>query len=252
MDVTPQILQSHIIYGGSDSTKQNYISSSRCLNYGKGASIQNPEKEKISTAPLAIEYKDAVGLFGAENHFVKLVVSLQEPLNGDYNINSYDPAFISEETIVATDEYTFDPADPLAEVPGQAVVHYELDNDDDGSCGSGVVCWNDYEPVKFSLETIPGFSSKYFKIELKNLKTGNMYIDSWLDVRLYNKQYDEHPYDVMYVKYNEPFYIGFHARNTKRLPYNVVCEVGQPSDNPELPAFADLGEFDYRLLATKR
>jgi hypothetical protein len=63
-------------------------------------------------------------------------------------------------------------------------------------------------------------------IDLKNLKTGNTYIDSWLDVRLYTADREEHPYDRMYIRENDFFYIGFHARNTRRLPYNVDCLVG--------------------------
>lgn len=31
----------------------------------------------------------------------------------------------------------------------------------------------------------------------------------------------------MYVRMNDFFYIGFHARNTKRLPYNVSLVVGE-------------------------
>ena len=92
----------------------------------------------------------------------------------------------------------------------------------------------------------------YFKVELKNLKTGNKYIDAWLDVRLYNQYYDEHPYDIMYVKQKEPFYIGFHARNTRRLPYNVLCAISEESENTSLPPYGELNEFDNKYLATKR
>ena len=62
--------------------------------------------------------------------------------------------------------------------------------------------------------------------DLSNLKTGNKYIDNWFDVRLYTSSREEHPYDRMYVRANDFFYIGFHARNTRRLPYNVECIVG--------------------------
>jgi len=30
----------------------------------------------------------------------------------------------------------------------------------------------------------------------------------------------------MYLPPNDYFYIGFHARNTRRLPYNVECFIG--------------------------
>ena len=53
------------------------------------------------------------------------------------------------------------------------------------------------------------------------------YIDAWLDVRLYSNSRKEHPYNKMYVKATDDFYIGFHARNTRRLGYDVECVVGQ-------------------------
>ena len=31
----------------------------------------------------------------------------------------------------------------------------------------------------------------------------------------------------MYVRSNDYFYIGIHARNTKRLPFNVECVLGK-------------------------
>ena len=75
-----------------------------------------------------------------------------------------------------------------------------------------------------------GDLARYIKpmvsVDLRNLKTGNKYIDSWLDVRLYTDKREEHPYDLMYVPATSFFYIGFHARNTRRLPYNVQCTVG--------------------------
>ena len=63
-------------------------------------------------------------------------------------------------------------------------------------------------------------------VDLSNLKTNNKFIDNWFDVRLYNKNRKEHPYDKMFVRMTDYFYIGFHARNTKRLPYNVQCIIG--------------------------
>ena len=249
MDVTPQILEHHKIYGASDSTKQHSASSSRCLNYSNGASIQRPENENVSNVPIVINYKDAVGLFGSENHFVKVNVLIQNPILGNYIINTYEPAVLSEEQVVASDVYTYL---NTGTSDGQAYIDYDADNNSDGSCGSDIVCINEYEPAVIGDNSIPNIASKFFKVELSNLKTGNIYIDSWLDVRLYNKNYDEHPYDVMYIKYNEPFYIGFHARNTKRLPYNVNCVIGEEVEGSTLPALVEINDIDPRLLATKR
>ena len=77
--------------------------------------------------------------------------------------------------------------------------------------------------ISNTLESIP---RPLVRIDLNNLKTGNKYIDAWFDTRLYTKDRVEHPYDVMYVNPSSYFYIGFHARNTKRLPYNVRMTVG--------------------------
>ena len=250
IDVTPQILNHHKTYGGSDNTNQGYTSSSRSLNYSRGGSIQKPEQETVSNIPRNIQYRDSVGLFGVENHFIKIKLQLKEPITGIYQINDYLPAEFGVETYTASDPYTWDNAG--YDTPGRAYIDYEADLDDDGSCSDRPVCWNKYEPAQLGSEIIPALNSKYYKIELKNLKTGNIYIDSWLDVRLYNKFREEHPYDIMYIKQNEFFYIGFHARNTKRLPYNVACVVAEQTPGDENPAFGELKDFDNRYLSVRR
>ena len=84
-------------------------------------------------------------------------------------------------------------------------------------------------------------NNPYVGVSLSNLKTGNKYIDAWFDVRLYTKAREEHPYDEMYLPVKDYFYIGFHARNTKRLPYNVECLIGT--------GFKTKNEIDPRLIA---
>lgn len=243
MNVTDQILESHRIYGASDNTSKAGLSSSRSLNYASGASIQRPEQEKVTTIPRTMTYQDSVGLFGAENHFVKVNVLIQNPILGDFVVEEkeeiFKPALISNDITDPDDPYTY--PNTGSDEPGTAFINYNIDN--------SVV--NTFNPAFFSGETIANINSKFFKVELINLKTGNIYVDNWLDVRLYNKYHEEHPYPVMYIKYNEPFYIGFHARNTRRLPYNVDCVLGK-SDTSPFPALLELDEVDPRLLATKR
>ena len=92
---------------------------------------------------------------------------------------------------------------------------------------------NTYDPARISFGNTKN-TDFYISIDLNNLKTGNTYIDSWLDVRLYTAEREEHPYDKMYVRLHDYFYIGFHARNTRRLDYNVEALIG----NELIPASA--------------
>ena len=240
MDVSPNVLENHKIYGASYSTNQGYISSNRCLNYGNGNTIQKPDIETVSNIPRNIEYQDTVGLFGAENHFIKVKLDLKNPVSGLYEINGYETALLSDEIVVPEDEYTHDVG---KDDPGQALIDLEADTRPDD---------NGYLPAQIGTDSIPVIASKFFKVDLQNLKTGNQYTDAWLDVRLYSKEREEHPYNVMYVKQGEFFYIGFHARNTKRIPYNVVCAIGQGSASDEFPPVVEYGEIDNKYLATKR
>lgn len=204
MDVTAEILQNHLTYGASDNTNPAGLSSSRSLNYAAGPSITRPDKARVTLIPYTLKYQDSVGLFGAENYFVRI----------DVTLNPIVSAACFEE-------------------PGWVCAQVTLRNENDNGWESAEIddkedleTVNTYDPafMKYSLNKQ---YRGYLSIDLKNLKTGNIYIDSWLDTRLYTSQREEHPYDKMYVRENDSFYIGFHARNTRRLPYNVECLIGQ-------------------------
>ena len=205
-DVTQRILDRHIIYGASDNTNPAYLSSNRSLNYAAGGSINSPQQDQVTIIPYTINYKDTVGLFGKENHFIRINVNIdpsaafacfEEPgwecaviTNKDLSvINTYMPALIDQTKDLTT--------------------------------------INTYDPAQIGRNTLARKYDAYVSVDLENLKTGNKYIDAWFDVRLYTKAREEHPYDKMYVRMNDFFYIGFHARNTRRLPYNVKCVIGQ-------------------------
>jgi hypothetical protein len=148
-----------------------------------------------------LKYADTVGLFGAENVFVKVNLKVRDTGNGCFD----DPGWIC----MKLDSGEF----PTVNTYSQALI--------DGS--SSTV--NTYEPAGFS-NSLSYIANPYVGVQLTNLKTGNKYLDSWLDVRLYTKHREEHPFDEMFVPANDFFYIGFHARNTRRLPYNVECLIG--------------------------
>ena len=203
MDVTAEILQNHLIYGASDNTAPAGLSSSRSLNYAKGPSITRPDNISISTLPYTLKYQDSVGLFGAENYFVRVNVNTNlEYVNACFEEKYWECAVIKN----------------VSEPSGlyeQAVIDESLD----------LITVNTYDPA-FLKMNVNRKKNAYVSIDLNNLKTNNIYVDNWLDVRLYTAEREEHPYDKMYVRENDQFYIGIHARNTRRLPYNIECLIG--------------------------
>ena len=125
-DVTQRILDGHIIYGASDNTDPAYASSNRSLNYADGGSINSPQKDRVTIIPFQINYQDTVGLFGKENHFIRVDVAI----NPDYAfacfeeegwecavmnnedlavINTYLPALVDQSKDLTTVN-TYDPA----------------------------------------------------------------------------------------------------------------------------------------------
>jgi len=205
-DVTRRILDRHIIYGASDSTKPAYSSSNKSLNYAEGGSINSPQKDRVTIIPFKINYQDTVGLFGKENHFIRVDVAI----NPDYAFACFEETGWECAQMTAADLSAVNTYFPA-----------EVDE------GKDLTTVNTYEPANFRASSLGLKPDAFISVDLKNLKTGNKYIDAWFDVRLYNKARQEHPYDKMYVHLNDFFYIGFHARNTRRLPYNVQCVIGQ-------------------------
>ena len=204
-DVTPQIQKIHQIYGASDNTNPAYSSSNRSLNYANGGSIQSPEHERVTIVPFTLNYKDSVGLFGKENHFVKVNVQINTSIAlACFEDPGWECAAINEDENKQLNGY----------YTGE--INLELDTE--------IV--NNYKPAEINKNSLREMPNSYISIDLNNLKTGNKYIDAWFDVRLYTANREEHPYDKMYVRLNDYFYIGFHARNTRRLGYNVECVVG--------------------------
>ena len=218
MDVTQEILNNHLVYGSSDNTAPSGIAASKSLNYAKGASIQKPVLENVSVLPRRLKYADTVGLFGAENVFVKVDLNIKDTGNLCFEEPGWECLRITPDAF------------PIVNTYYSAVIDYEKDLD----------TVNTYEPARIT-NSLASINNPYVGVSLANLKTGNKYIDSWFDVRLYTKAREEHPYDEMYLPPSDYFYIGFHARNTKRLPYNVECLIGT--------GYKPKNEVDPRLIA---
>ena len=225
MDVTQSVNNTILQMGGSGTTNPAYAASSKSLNYAKDRNtLQNAATERVTAIPYALSYKDTVGLFGAENIFVKVQLDIQSATSAFTNINipenDYYPVWTFYEIGV---ENFYD----------TGVFDFTLDR-------SPV---NDYDPATISND-LSAFSKPYVRIDLTNLKTGNKYIDSWFDVRIYTKDRIEYDYDTIYMGINDYFYLGFHARNTRRLPYNVKLEIGN-----EYLEFYDLTAEQKKLTA---
>jgi hypothetical protein len=207
MDVTNEIRKNHIIYGASDYTAPHRHAAGRSLNYAAGPSITRPAIQNVTIIPYRLKYESSVGLFGAENYFVKV--------NLDILNNASDACYEEPLWSCGFVDYTYDVPDPFY---GTGLVLKDRFPNDNTYVEANV---NDsYLPY------LPGRDA-FISVDLNNLKVGNIYIDDWLDVRLYTKDREEHPFDRMYVRTNDFFYIGIHARNTKRLPFNVECVLGQ-------------------------
>ena len=205
MDVTQEILNNNIIYGASDYTAPSSLVGSKSLNYAEGPSIQRPALRELSTVPFTFNFQSDVGLFGVENYFTKI----QLKIIGDRVFACFEePGWECPKTGVRTTEEIF----------------WELANVNlDSSC----VTQNTYECPKVKPNELPSVGrNDYFSVEIINNKTNNIYNDDCLDVRLYSKTREEHPYDKMWVRPKDFFYVGIHARNTRRLSFDVSCVIG--------------------------
>ena len=218
MDVTQEILASHLVYGASDNTAPQGLVASKSLNYAKGSTIQKPVRETVSIIPRRLKYADTVGLFGAENVFIKVDLNIVDTGNVCVEEEYWECLYIDNADFPTVNTYE------------QAETDISKDT----------TIVNTYEPAEI-INRLPNLYRPHVNVSLTNLKTGNKYIDAWFDVRLYTKAKEEHPYNEMYLPITDYFYIGFHARNTKRLPYNVECLIGT--------GYKPFDEVDPRLIA---
>ena len=203
-DVSSQVLHSHLIYGGSDNTNPRGLSSCKALNYAQGPSIQRPIIDRVTTIPYTLNYQDSVGLFGVENCFVRVDLDLQDYGGGV----CYEEPFW-ECAMLTRGNHVYDWYE-------QAVISIDQD----------LTTVNTYEPANINQNILLSANTAAVSVDLINNKTGNRYVDDWLDVRLYTKDRQEHAYDRLYVGLRGWFYVGFHARNTRELPYDVSIRIG--------------------------
>ena len=206
MNVTAEILKHDQVYSASDNTNPDRYASGKVLNYASGASIVKPEVAEISVVPYNLHYEDAVGLFGVENYFLRVNLNvIGDIVLAEYMEQGYNAATIDLINTSTSAGYSVAALD--ADAP---------ENDTD---------WNSAATPAITLPDIG--TETYLSVKLINNETGNMYNDNHLDVRLYTSEHEEHPFDEMFIKPKDHFFVGIHARNTRRLPYNIEVKIGE-------------------------
>ena len=221
MDVTSSINQIQNTYGGGSNSIANALSSSKALNFAEGGSIQKAVKTGIITQlPFVFNFKGTVGSFGANNQFFEISTNII-----DYGIGSATRGDYKQGVI-----YRQEDTDPYYDA---VVIDYDSDLEP-------VV--NTFLKAEISDE-LSSILKPVFSLSLINNGSGNKYEDCWLDTRLYSKYKEEHPYDEMLFRDKDKFYIGFHARNTRRLDYDVQLVLGL-----EYMSEYELNEQERKLL----
>ena len=206
MDVTQEVRQSVIKYGGSGNSIASGTSSCKSLNFAEGGNINKAVKTgTITRLPFKIQFKGTTGLFGSENTFVEITTAVKDLFfDSEVETGSYVNA-----TITRIDDST---------------TYYEggfIDPNTDN------IVINQFEPGLVTGDFLGGIAKPMFSLRMENRGSGNKYEDCWLDVRLYTKQKEEHPYDAMFLHPDDKLYVGFHARNTRRLNYDVDLILGE-------------------------
>jgi len=223
MDVTQAIENKILKLGGYSSSNVNNYSATKSLNFAQGININTAPEEVITAIPFTFKYEDKIGLFGAENRFVKIKLDIQGEgsifSNLDIQVNNFTPVWVSREFGTLNDYET-------------ANIDFSVDTSDPSG---------DYVTAG-TKDGLSDILNLYIRIDLRNLKTGNKYLDNWFDVRIYTKNKEEFDGETLYIKPSDHFYVGFHARNTKRLPYNVEVDIGR-----EYLSFYNMTDTQRRL-----
>ena len=234
VDVTDQIRQYNELYGGSSNTQQGGLAASKSLNYANAPTIQQSQRVRTTVYPLTFKLAGQVGLFGAENYYLRVEVDLLTPLNPEFEEVGYEPAVVTfdEEPTVDTYEPAFvnfdkDPPPPDPKPDAQITPSQQASNQCCAFIGGTPTSpiLNCYYGARF-LNTISTTFDPWVSIDLNDIGVNNIYIDNWLDTMLYTRERKMWGYDKMYVRPKDFFYVGIHARNTRQLAYNVNVTVG--------------------------
>ena len=204
MDVTTQILDQIRKQGGSDNTNPAVIGAAKVLNYANGGTIQRAEELTITSIPLTVPFEDSIGL-GANNYYVKFKLDDIQPRFACFAGEGWECARIEIEQYSPVSDYE------------EAIIdeHADLDT------------VNTYEPATFANSGISLPQKAYLSVRLHNHGTGNIYQDRDFDPFIIKKNHDPISVDTLWCTLNDIFYIGFHVRNTKRIPYKCDVIIGE-------------------------
>ena len=207
MNVTAEINKNIQQYGGSASSREDYLSSNKALNFAGGSNnINSAVGQSITAIPQFLDIKDEVGLFGSENNFIKIDLNILSSTtifeNIDSKENTYLPVWTFNETEIINDFET-------------AEFDFTLD----------IPIVNSYEPA-FISNDLSQYRRPIISVSVQNLKSGNQYLDNWLDYQVYDNNKNPIDYDDFYIDVKSDFYLGFFARNTKRIPVNFKVAIG--------------------------
>jgi len=202
-DVTNAVQRIRNTYGGSDNTNSRNVAANKSINYASGNTVANANQRRVTVAPSSLTLTGEVGLFGVENAFVKVDLNILDmAVNEDADIDGYFPFLVLPQA--ETSPYT-----------GLAL-NDTLD----------LINTNDYAPAKL-VSPVAKYYEPVISIDLENTGTGNTFIDSHVDVRLYSEDRVPIASDQAFVSPNGCFFVGIHARKTRRLAYNVNLTLGQ-------------------------
>ncbi len=235
IDITEQIRQYHDLYGGSDNTQAGGLAASKSLNYAPAPTIQRSQLTQTTVFPFTYTLLGQVGLFGAENYYLRVDLNLLTPLQPEFEEDGWQPADI--EYSPATDINTYKSAlidfdaDPPPPQNTQATNDKNAGYPD--SCTRYSKDMGSYTVVRYNCymgalvtDPVPNFWDPVVSVELEDVGTGNIYIDNWLEPMLYTRERQMWGYDKMYIRPKDHFYVGIHARNTRHLPYNIKVKIG--------------------------
>ena len=218
-DVTEQIRQYNALYGGSDNTQAAGLAASKSLEYAPAPTIQQAQRVFTTVAPFTFKLIGQVGLFGAENYYVRIATDILTSFDPGFTVNDYQEADILDTPEVTINTYEplvldfdRDPPPPNPKPGAQDPPEQQADRFCCAFLGGTPdnPILNCYYGAVIT-EGLPILDDPVISIELKDIGTGNIYIDNWLETMLYTREREMWGYDKMYIRPNDHFFVGIHA-----------------------------------------